>query len=219
MERKIKTHGEHLKQVLLYRDDIEHIIELLREVSPNVELSTDEHKFSDVKEWAEVKRDYFTNLQIATRNPYVSLDLSERSVWLYIAEDTPQSRGVFEKIKRFLMNRKHPRQWLLNFWMPNLVLYIWIFLFNLALWGRIPFWGSKSTVWTVSGICFLGYAYWWWLTFRAQTRRYSIIVPKYRVDAPRFWKRNADKIVVAIIAAIFGSLLTLLIKALTAKGP
>ena len=51
MERKIRSHGEHLKQVLLYREDIEQIVELLREVSPNVELSTDEHKSSDVKEW------------------------------------------------------------------------------------------------------------------------------------------------------------------------
>ncbi len=219
MERKIQTHGEQLKQVLLYREDIEQIVELLREVSPNVELSTDEHKFSDVKEWADMKRDYFTNMQVATRDPYVSLDLSKSSVWLYIAEDTPQSRGAFEKIKRFLMDRKPPGQWLLNFWMPSLVLNVSILLFNLALWGKIPLWGKNGIFLTVTGLFMLGCVWWWWLAFRAQTRKYSIVVPKYRLDAPDFWKRNADKIVIAVISAIVGGLLTLLIKVLTAKGP
>ena len=213
MERKIQAHGEHLKQVLLYRDDIEQIVELLREVSPDVELSTDEHKFSDVKEWADLKRDYFTNMQVATRNPYVSLGLSKSSVFLYIGEDTPQSRGAFEKIKRFLMDRRPPGQRLLNVWMPSLVFNVWLILFYLALWSK------NWTLLTVTGIFMLGCVWWWWRAFRAQTRKYSIIVPKYRIDAPNFWKRNADKIVVAIISAVFGGLLTLLIKALTAKGP
>jgi len=213
MERKIQAHSEHLKRVLLYRDDIEQIVELLREVSPNVELSTDEHKFSDVKEWADMKRDYFTNMQVKTRDPYVSLNLSKSSVWLYIDEDTPQSRGAFEKVKRFLMERKPPGQWLLNAWMPPIVFSLLWIPFDLALWGK------NWALLTVTGIFMLGNVGWWWLAVRAHTHKYSVIVPKYRVEAPNFWQRNADKIVVAIISAVFGSLLTLLIKALTTKGP
>jgi len=216
MERKIQEHSEPLKQVLLYRDDIEQIVELLREVSSDVELSTDEHKFNDVKEWAELKRDYFTNMHLKTRNPYVSLDLSKQSVHLYIAEDTPQSRGAFEKIKRFLMDRKPPGQKLLNLWMPPLVLNLPLYAF-LFLPG--PLRGRDWTTISVTGILMLGCVWWYWLGFQSRFRKYSIIVPKYRIDAPNFWKRNSDKIVLAVICTVFGSLLTLLIKSLTTKGP
>ena len=171
MERKIQSHGERLKRVLLYRDDIERIVELLREVSPNVELSTDEHKFSDVKEWADMKKDYFTNMQVAARNPYISLDLSKSSVWLYIAEDTPQSRGAFEKIKRFLMDRKPPGQSLLNFWMPPLVLNLWWIPLNLAIWRK------NWALLTVSGIFMLGCVGWWWLAFRARLVSIPLLFP------------------------------------------
>ena len=216
MERKIQSHGEPLKQVLLYRDDIEQVVEILREVSPNVELSTDEHKFNDVAEWAELKRDYFTNMQIETRDPYVSLNLTERSVFLYIAKNTPESRGAFEKIKHLLMDRKPPIQRLLNFWMPAVVL-------NLCLWSFVLVPALRATsrweTFTVDAIFMLGCFWWWWSAFQSHTRKFSIIVPKYRVEAPNFWKRNSDKIVIGIISAVFGCLLTLLIKSLTAKGP
>jgi hypothetical protein len=216
MERNIQSHSEQLKPVLLYRDDIEQIVELLREVSPNVELSTDEHKFNDVKEWADLKRDYFTNMLLKTRNPYVYVGLSKNSVHLYIAEDTPQSRGTFEKIKRFLMDRKAPGQKLLNPSMPPLV-------FNLPLYAFLFLPGPlRDRDWTsisVTGILMLGCVWWWWLAIQSRLRKYSVIVPKYRIDAPNFWKRNSDKIVLVIISALIGSLLTLLIKSLTTKGP
>ncbi len=117
------------------------------------------------------------------------------------------------------MDRKPPGQWLLNVWMPSLVFNVLVLLFNLALWGKIPLWGKNGILLTVTGLFMLGCVWWWWLAFRAQTRKYSIVVPKYRIDAPDFWKRNADKIVIAVISAIVGGLLTLLIKVLTAKGP
>jgi len=65
----------------------------------------------------------------------------------------------------------------------------------------------------------LGCVWWYWLGFQSRFRKYSIIVPKYRIDAPNFWKRNSDKIVLAVICTVFGSLLALLIKSLTTKRP
>jgi hypothetical protein len=212
MERNIQSHGEHLKPVLLYRDDIEQIVERLREVSPNVELSTEEHKFNDLKEWAEQKRDYFTNMQLRTTNPYVSLQLKENEIWLFIVEDTAQSRGAFEKIKRILADHTRPSAKVMNPWMPSLVCNLCSISFFLTLWVK------DWTILSVTAILMLGCVCWLWWAFHTRFHKYSIIIPKYRTDAPNFWKRNSDKIAVAIIAAVFGSLLTLLIKSLTTKG-
>ncbi len=218
MERIIQSHGEHLKPVLLYRDDIEQIVEVMREVSPDAELSTDQHKFNDIKEWAELKRDYFTNMRLKTTNPYVSLELSERSVWLYIDKDTAQSRGAFEKIKRLLTKLKRPSEKLMNYWMPPIIVNLCIyFLLAASLSKKL-----SLNIWTITIVdVILLLAGWWWTrwVFQSRTRKYSIIIPKYRIDAPNFWQRNSDKIVLAIICTVLGSLLTLLIKSLTAQGP
>jgi hypothetical protein len=213
MERNIQSHGEHLGQVLLYREDIEHIVGLLKEVSANVELSNREHKFKDVEEWASLKREYFTNMTLAGHNPYVSLDMKENSVWLYIAEDTAQSRGAFEKIGQLLKNRKRPGHWLLYPWMAPIVLNVCCFAFYVGVWHK--YW----TFACISATLVLGCNGWLWLMWRSRMHRYCVIIPKYRVDAPNFWRRNEDRIIIAIISVAVGSLVTLLIKSLTAKAP
>jgi hypothetical protein len=209
MEHNVQSHSEHLSPVLLYRDDIERIIELLSEISPRIELSNHDHKFNDVKEWAEVKKAYHTDIQMGARGPYISLDMNERSVFLYIAEDTAQSRGVFEKIKRLLADRKPPGHRLLNPWMPAIA-------FSVCLWALL-FLASSITRWAILGAIstlLVGAIGWWVLAWRFRFKKYSVIIPKYRIEAPNFWNRNSDKIVVAIIAAVLGSLLTLLINSL-----
>jgi hypothetical protein len=213
MERIIQSHGEHLKPVLLYRDDIEQIVEVMQELSPNVELSTDHYKFNDLKEWAELKRDYFTNMQVLTRTPFVSLELKESEIWLYIAEDTAQSRGAFEKIKRILADHTRPSVKVMNTWMPPMAGAICLQPITFLTLHRS--WASL----TIAAIIVLGCAWWFWWAVHTRFHKYSIVIPKYRTDAPSFWKRNSDKIVLGIITAALGSLLTLLIKSLVAKGP
>ena len=76
MERKIQERNELFKPVKLYRDDIDDILQVLKEVSSNVTLSTDEYIFQDVNEWAGLPKAHFTNLSIASTKPYISRNCS-----------------------------------------------------------------------------------------------------------------------------------------------
>ncbi|MBI3853028.1 MAG: hypothetical protein HY298_22490 [Verrucomicrobia bacterium] len=208
MERIIQSHGEHLKPVLLYRDDIEKIVEAMREVSSDVELSTEEQRFEDLKEWAEMKRDYFTNMQISAKSPFVSLKLEKNQIWLYIGKDTAESRGVFEKVKRILTDHPPPTAKLMNLSTPAVASGICFGAF-VSMAAFVDWMGL-----TVTAILWLGCVWWGRWAFHERFNRYSVIIPRYRIDAPNFWKRNSDKITVAIISTAVGIVLTLLFKRL-----
>jgi hypothetical protein len=217
MERRIQSYGEHLKPATLYRDDIEKIVEALREISPTIKLSSDEYHFADLKELCESKKDFFTHLEIESENPYISAGFHRNKIWLFIYQDTPQSRGTFEKIKRIINHRARLPLWVISI-LGTLSAAIsggiCLFWFLLRVFQNK--WTSPTIIYGVFLIvCIL----WTWWMLYTLFYRYSIIIPKYRIEAPGFWKRNSDKVILVIISAVIGSLLTLLIKNLTGKQP
>lgn len=214
MQRKPQSYGEQLKPVRLYIDDLEQIVEVLQEVATDVEISTDEYTLTDIGQLPELKREFFTFLELATREPYISVNLKPNGIWLYIAKDDMVSRGAFEKIKRILVKRKRPFAWLLhNSVMSGLFTGLAL---NLLGWGFI----QGSSVGRVLGIFALILGVWWsWYGHKDHFTKYSLIIPKHRIDEPNFFKRNADDVVLAIIAALVGSLLTLVIAKLTGTTP
>lgn len=50
---------------------------------------------------------------------------------------------------------------------------------------------------------------WTWWSFEKGLKKWSVIHLRKRADLPSFWKRNKDRIIVAIIVAIGSSLITL----------
>ena len=153
----------------------------------------------------ELKRDFFTHLSFSISEPHISLALTPAHIFLYIGKDDPVSRGIFEKIKNVLVQRKRPPAWLLNsFLISGLVTgFSPILLF-------VGFSKSNLLLIVLGFLTLLVGALWSWYGFQNQFKRYSIIIPKYRIDSPSFLKRNGDRIVLATISAIIGGVITLL---------
>lgn len=195
----------------LYIDDLEQIVEVLQELVTDIEISTDEYTLTDIGELSKSNKEYFTFLKLATRDPYISTDLKPDGIWLYIAKDDTVSRGAFEKIKQILVKRKRPFAWLLhNSVIPGLFI-------GLALgWGLVQ--GSFVGRLLAISALILGVS-WFWYGHRDRFEKYSLIIRKHRIEAPNFFKRKADEIVLAIIAAIIGSLLTLVVTKLIGTAP
>ncbi len=57
MKKIAKSYWKNLPPVKLYLDDVEKIIEIMRESSSGVELTTDEYAFSDINDLLELHRD------------------------------------------------------------------------------------------------------------------------------------------------------------------
>lgn len=214
MQKKIRSHGEVLKPVTLYLDDLEKIVDILRQVSDSAEISTKETILSNLNELTKLKRESLNELYIRLDEPYISLNLMPNTIWLFIGKDEPISRGLFEQIKHVLGRRTCSCAWLINSpWIMGLLLGIGINLFSPGIaegnWLDVA---SGGFIICLSILLFL-YGY------NRKFRKYSIIIPKYRSEAPSFFKRNADAILLNIISAILGGIITFAVAKLTEAIP
>jgi hypothetical protein len=96
----------HLPPLKLYLEDLEQIVQLLNSISSNVRIRTNEHEFESVSELSQIKQKVLRNLQIYSSDSEISLRLTRNSATLYLEEDLPANRGVFEQISRCLTKRR-----------------------------------------------------------------------------------------------------------------
>ena len=114
MEKLIKPFGESQKPVILYMDDIDKIVEIIGQASQKVEISTEDYVIQDLKQLSELKHEFLNELNISIREPYVSLNMKPDIIFLYIGKDDLLSRGLFENIKKILLQNRRPFSWLLQ---------------------------------------------------------------------------------------------------------
>ena len=218
MRKRSKTHSEKVPPVKLYLDDIEKIVEIIAEVSDQVLLITDEYEFVDASDLASLERGSINALEITCSDPYLQFELAPGWIRLYIGSDTPESRGTLEKVKAILLTRRRRLGWLRDqYWLAP-----WFWLAPLALLLQ----GIESRAWLpivagIGGTCL--FAVWLWWGYRAALYRHTVIVLRRRKEEVSFWKRNSDTIIVgiimAVVAGLLGSVLTLFVQAVSTPPP
>jgi len=193
---------EDFKPVVLYLDDLEKILEILKELSDKIRISTDEYELDSLDELHKIGQETLNTLIIEVGGskgsfPDISLNFRPSDISFHVYQDTLPIRGVLEKTKEFLNGRKRKLYFLatLFFWFSfGAIGYSICFLldgpftFNRALIGF--------------AIIFLGLICIWW-NHQVTNKKWSVIHLKRRVDLPSFWKRNKDRIIIAIITIIF----------------
>ena len=203
MKKVPQPHGKRLKPVKIYLDDLEEIIDCLKNTCQEIEIQSGENLLDDLDELPALNKEVLHDLRITGRKPYISVDMKPHQIWLYIAEDIPKSRGLFEKIKATLCRRRRLLAPLLhNSFLVGVSL-------SLTIWGLII--GLKmQSAFLVSlfGVFLLLCVFWGIYGFKDQTQQYTVIIPKYRIESPGFMKRNRDNIILAVISALIGALMT-----------
>lgn len=215
MYRRTKSHHKHIKPVRLYLDDVEEICKILHEVTESVQLITEDYLFEEPEQLAELRKDYITDLEIRSSNPFISVDLKPGKGWLYIAKDEPASRGVFEKVMQFLEERRYPLWRFTTF--PS------ILLFSSCLGLSLAFLLVLATgilelglpVIVVSAVGVLVFVLLILHGVEISSKKYSVVFLTHRANAQPFLKRNRDQIILALISAILGGLVTLFVSRFT----
>lgn len=212
MQKISQSLGEHLQPVTLYMDEIEQIVNAFREISPDVSVSTNDYLLTDFKQLSEFKKEYLTDVNIKVREPYIDLSLEHHQIFLYAAKDDLISRGLYEKVKAILRKNKRPFFKILqNFGIiTGISLYLILYGLSRQSWQTV----SVAAVSLLVSIAIGWYAY------QDRFKKFSIIIPKYKVEVPSFWKRNSDALVLALFSAVFGGIVTLiLVKAFNITPP
>jgi len=204
-----QSYSEAYPQVKLYLDDVEEIVKILKEISNEIEIKTEEYAFSDVSELTKTYAEDFTNLEIGSRNPYINIAFRRYRLSVYASEQTLAILGAIQKIKDLLRKRK--RSWILRRY--YLVILIDTTL-TLILARGVTSWFSVAPlpIDLLNGIVVvLNFS----LIWKSYKIPHSLIIPQRRLERISFWKRNRDQILVGIICAILGGLFVSLLNYLT----
>lgn len=214
MEKIIKSRWEDLPPVKLYLDDIEKIVEILREVSTTIKIETDEYSIEDVKELASLDKERVTELNIQSAEPYLNLRIGPQKSWLNIAKDEPSSRGTFEKIKEVLFLRRRKAlgfldKWSITFPLTWLLGFATVEFMIKAIRGGGTLFIIGSIISPLILLFYLLLASYFW------SHGSFIIILRRRSQEQSFIKRNKDRIIVGVLLALVSGAIGLIIGRLT----
>lgn len=106
--------SERLNPVKLYFDDLERIVEILHDVSSDINVSTDEYELGGITDLLSLDQQAIHELEISTKDPRVVLQLGASGARVYASDSTPICIGVVEKIKKQLKPRSRKLGWLVG---------------------------------------------------------------------------------------------------------
>ncbi len=206
---KLKKHlHERLNPVTLYYDDVVKLVSIFKEAGDDIIIEFDEYKLQSLQEMLEIDIEKSNNLSITLTNPNVSLDCRKDTIWIYAGEDTPVYRGVFEKIKQYMVSKKRMFSpvYHSNFLSGGIA--------GLAVWPLFYIKEDKEHIvlWLFTALLMLTVGLvWMYFGHIDKFEKYSVIIPKPRLSAPGFFKKNRDVIIVSLITAVFSALITWII--------
>ena len=192
-----------LPSIKIYKDELAEIYKLIKsELKGDVKILACGYEFDSIKEMDELSEETTNDLTIKFGFYQFNVFLNKFRCEIYSENENSHSEGVVSKIERILLKGKRVMQpWLISRWWPLFAL-TFIMAVCVILLPMRYFLYSLILCAIVLGIG--GLQGFWKLNY------YSIVVFKYRKESPSFLKRNKDKILLMIIGALLGSLLTII---------
>lgn len=197
MKKREQSLSQEFKPMKLYYEDLEEIYDVFKEHPGEVKFDADTYELENLNEVLDIKKDDFTDFKIYAHNPYVSLDFSKNSIRLYISDDTPFQRGLFEKLKTVLKKKE-------RYFISSLFSY-YAYALLIVVMSTLSYWENRYITYSIGASAAFFYALYTMYVFKWR----SIIVPSHRSSRPNFLQRNKDQIILVIISAIIGGLVSL----------
>jgi len=205
MEKVKISHGEHLRLVTLYRDDLENLVKIFHELTGAIDIQTAGYRLANLEELPQLRTDTIDSLALRCHDPYVSLTIEPGRIWLYIDDNSPVQRGLFEKIKAYI-NSKYPLgRWVLD----NSIMPGNLGGASLALLVMGAMRGSNLFLTIGIAGVILSFFWIWWAIFGVRKRRIMILTR--RSEASNFLVRKKDDLILAIVSALLGALVTFVV--------
>ncbi|EGQ8391440.1 TPA: hypothetical protein ACMDPN_003562 [Vibrio cholerae] len=200
MKKKNKSRLiENFPPAVLYLDDIEKIVAILEKSFDTVSLSTEE--FDEVtseellKLASQTEGERFNRLQIKCREPHISLEFLPYKITAYISDERPETIGAIELIRGIIHSRKR-RLFRLIKWSSFVVPGVLVGLFISGSDKVLALGALISAI--LIGI----------LSVRYEMSSSVIVKTTTKSDTPNILSRNSESLIVAILAALVGSVVS-----------
>ncbi|PKO36653.1 MAG: hypothetical protein CVU33_17345 [Betaproteobacteria bacterium HGW-Betaproteobacteria-6] len=205
--KRSNTHlGKHIPPVCLYQEDLSAISAALAQDDGKLAIETDEFEYDSLDELLSNLGDSLNGLSLKRKAPYISVDFDSRGgVWLYASNDDLVSRGIFAEIQELLVSKRRQSYFMLRRFVDASS---WVGAAGIGAFLVAGHWREAmlSSLLPLLSIAFIF------------VKPRSIVNRTSRAQRKNFWQRNSDQIVVALISAVAGSILTLAATALFPGG-
>ena len=203
MEKIRDSIRKELPPLRLYEDEVSELYQFISSLAEDVTLQAEGYSLNSLAELKKLPVDHIHNLQISSPRPYLKVDLRHLSAEIYIGSGDIEAEGIVSRLESILLKgraRVH--------FVPS------------GFWGgllaSIPIWIGmvlKNIVISGIGIAFaIAYVIILTIDTRFQLKRYTTILPMQRKEEESFWARNKDQLLLLIIGAIIGSVITMVVK-------
>jgi len=205
MKEIIGSYTIEAKPVLLYLEDLLEVTKIIQSSNPkSLIINSDRWSIDNFTELESIKCKPLNDLTIESYCPSVTLRLHSSYAEVYISENNPVSRGIAEKIAELLRMRRQPLWWLTSGFVASALSggaigsITWVLIVPKQF--RLIFCILMATLWCIFETA-----------SRHRLKRYSIIIFKRRPDQTNFFSRKKDEILLLIIGAVVGGLVTWLL--------
>jgi hypothetical protein len=199
LERVSNKSFEDFPPTTLYIDDIKRIVDLFSEVCARVDVKAGEFKISDRSELNDLAAKFpsgrFPDIQIQGDKPYVSVDFRPYSIRAYISEDSLIQRALITGVREVVTQGKKRKA---------------DFGFNILFYVGIAAgtWQLAMKEYVV-GLFLIGFSFSIIpLAIRSALRNNVIVHSKGRGEIKSFFERKKDDMVLAIVSAILGAVVS-----------
>ncbi len=203
MKKKRKELRETFSFLLLYYDDLEEIINILKELTDDIRIETDNYILDSIEDILSIKESSIKEIKIHVDGTNIFLSVSNNDASL-TANDSVKERGAFEQIKTIL--NKNTR---LKFFSHKKILGIFTKIIagiSGGIFGILISLGKtgESLLMVIVAIFFI------WLEYFLSTKSFLTIIPQYKSDVPSFFKRKKDDILLIAISSLVTAIITFL---------
>jgi len=211
MERIQDSITKELPPLRLYIDEITALYDLLLSCCKGpVVIKTCGYRLETPEELSKLPQNEANRISIECINPIygrINIDLFSCYGNISIQENILETEGLASKIEKILLQgRVFVLDSLLKNWTPVIIGGVWLILFFISLTSENLFAFTFSFV----PLCILIRELFFMF-------HHNKIIFLARKNSPNFWKLNKDKILVGLVCAVFGAVISKIIETIIIK--
>ena len=215
MKRTAKIKSKYLEYLSLYLDDIEQILELLKDNCESITASCEGYELehpTEINEYKELSKEQFKTLQIKGDTPSVTVSMYQHTmssgVSVFIFGDDLKSLGLYTAIVDILKKRQN--RFIYFYKSISAFLLITALLAFILIYLVIKYNLDPNVI---SVVCIVWFTIHFITTTDMPWSRFTVKLNKeYSHQRTNFIIRNRDQIILLLIGALIGFGFSLLLK-------
>ena len=202
MKKIKKSHSIYITPIRLFLEDIQTIEDIYKQYCKSFTIKTDDYVLDTTAELKEINKEKISRLSFESFDPHIHVDLSECTARIYSRKDDPNSLGIVAKLKEVLDKRVTSWRFIFSSWImiPAQIL-LWVFYWTFLCVNSLSM---------ISGLTIIPLimVLWYVAQYRFKSKKHTIIYIVNKKNLPNFFRRNKDQIVLVVISAIVGGIIS-----------